>query len=153
MTLHATYIANSDIRQRLDQWDTAVRRGPDLMIENWRMLVVWDAARDASVSGSTGIEGNPLTPEQVEAVISGAAVDESEVHIREVANYNRALDVARAAVARSDFEWTHQIIHQVNAAVMDGLPRDTHGDYRGPDDEVHVGHLHGTEPARVCRRS
>ena len=151
MTLHLTYIPNTDIRERLDRWETAVRRGSDLRFENWRMLVMWDAARDASVSGSTGIEGNPLTPEQVEAVISGAAVDGSEVHVREVANYNRALDVARAAVARPDFEWTHEIIHQVNATVMDGLPTDTHGDYRGPDDDVYVGIYTGPSPLLVPR--
>jgi Fic family protein len=149
MALHLTYVPTREIVERLDRWETAVRRGAHLTNENWRMLVVWDAARDASISGSIGIEGNPLTPEQVEAVISGAAVDESAVHVREVANYNRALEIARAAAARPDFEWTHEIVHQVNAAVVHGLPRDTHGDYRGPDDDVHVGIYTGPSPLVV----
>ncbi len=149
MALHLTYIPNPDILERLNRWETAVRRGAELVTGSWRMLVVWDAARDASISGSTGIEGNPLTPEQVEAVISGAAVDGSETHVREVANYNRALDIGRAAVARRDFQWTHEIIHQVNAAVMDGLPGDTLGDYRGAGDEVHVGIFTGPSPLVV----
>ena len=149
MTLHLTYNPNLDIRERLDRWDTAVRRDVNLAADSWRMLVVWEAARDASVSGSTGIEGNPLNPAQVEAVLSGAAVDGDDVHVREVANYNRALDLARAAVSRPDFEWTHEIIHQVNAAVMDGLPRDTNGRYRGPGDEVHVGIYTGPSPVVV----
>lgn len=149
MTLHLTYRPTEEIRQRLDRWDTAVRHGVDLTTHSWRMFVVWDAARDASVSGSTGIEGNPLTPEQVDAVLSGAAVDEDDVHVREVVNYNRALELGRAAISRPDFEWTHEIVHQVNAAVMDGLPRDTRGNYRGPDDEVFVGIYMGPSPLLV----
>jgi hypothetical protein len=149
MTLHLTYDPNPGIRERVDRWDTAIRRQVDLAAGSWRMLVVWEAARDASVSGSTGIEGNPLSPAQVEEVLRGAAIDADDVHVREVVNYNRALDLARAAVARADFEWTHEIIHQVNAAVMDGLPRDTRGDYRGPGDEVYVGVYTGPSPLVV----
>lgn len=139
MTLHLTYIPNTAIRERLDRWDTAVRRDPGLEAGSWRMFVVWEAARDAGISGSTGIEGNPLSPTQVEEVLSGAAVDAADVHVREVANYNRALDLARSAISRPDFVWTHEIIHQVNAAVMDGLPHDTRGHYRRPGDDVYVG--------------
>lgn len=149
MTLHLTYQPTEEIRQRLDRWDTAVRQGVDLGTQSWRMFVVWDAARDASISGSTGIEGNPLTPEQVDAVLNGAAVDEDDVHIREVANYNRALELGRAAISRPDFEWTHEIVHQLNAAVMDGLPRDSHGNYRGPEDDVFVGIYTGPSPLLV----
>lgn len=149
MTLHLTYNPNPGIRERLDRWDTAVRRDVSLAADSWRMLVLWEAARDASVSGSTGIEGNPLTPAQVEEVLSGAAVDAGDVHIREVANYNRALDLARESVSRPDFEWTHEIVHQVNAAVMDGLPRDTRGAYRGPGDDAYVGIYAGPSPLIV----
>jgi len=149
MTLHLTYNPNPDIHERLARWDAAVRRDAGLAAGGWRMFVVWEAARDASVSGSTGIEGNPLTPAQVEEVLSGAAIDAQDVHVREVANYNRALDLARAAVARPDFEWTHEIVHQVNAAVMDGLPRDARGAYRGPADDVHVGIYTGPSPLVV----
>jgi hypothetical protein len=138
-----------EIRQRLDRWDTAAREGVDLSTRSWRMFVVWDAARDASVSGSTGIEGNPLTPEQVDAALSGATVDGDEVHVREVVNYNRALELGRAAVARPDFEWTHEIVHQVNAAVMDGLPRDTRGSYRSVNEDVFVGIYTGPSPLLV----
>ncbi|MEO8274163.1 MAG: Fic family protein [Chloroflexota bacterium] len=149
MALHLTYMPTEEIRQRLDRWDTAARHGVDLATQNWRMFVVWDAARDASVSGSTGIEGNPLTPAQVNTVLSGGAVDEDDVHVREVVNYNRAIELGRAAVSRPDFEWTHEIVHQVNAAVMDGLPRDTRGSYRGPGDEVFVGIYTGPSPLLV----
>lgn len=114
-------------------------------------MVVWDAARDASVSGSTGLEGNPLTPEQVDALLSGGEVSDglATVHVREVLNYNRALDLARTAVARPGFEWTHEVIHQVNAAVMSGLPVDTRGRYREGDQEVYVGIFRGPSPLAV----
>jgi hypothetical protein len=71
MTLHPTYTPDPDIRERLDRWDTAVRRDSGLAADGWRMFVVWEAARGASVSGSTGIEGNPLSPAQVEEILTG----------------------------------------------------------------------------------
>lgn len=149
MTLHLTYNPNMTIRDRLARWDDAVRRGPELEEGNWRLLVVWPAARYASVSSSTGIEGNPLDADQVEAVLAGAAVDADRDHIREIENYNRALNLARDSVRRADFEWTHQIVHDLNATVMDGLPPDTHGNYRAAGDEVHVGIFTGPSPLVV----
>jgi Fic family protein len=149
MTLHLTYRSDPLILQRLDRWDAAIRRDTAAALAGWRTRVVWEAARDANISGSTGIEGNPLTPEQVDQVLSGAAIDADEVHIREVLNYNRALRIGTEAVGRADFEWTGEIIHQVNRAVMDGLPRDTLGGYRGGDDEVYVGIYTGPSPLVV----
>ena len=149
MTLHLTYDPNTTIRDRLDRWDNAVRRGPELADGNWRLLIVWPAARYASVSSSTGIEGNPLDADQVEAVLAGTAIHADRAHIREIENYNRALNLARDSVRRSDFEWTHQIVHDLNATVMDDLPRDTHGNYRVAGDEVQVGIFTGPSPLVV----
>jgi hypothetical protein len=137
------------VRERLDQWENAARRDAELGPGNWRMLAVWPAARDASVSGSTGIEGNPLGPAQVGEILAGAAVDADANHIREVENYNRALNLARDAALRPDFSWSHEIIHLIDATVMDGLPRDTHGNYRGPGDEIAVGIFSGPSPLVV----
>lgn len=149
MTLHLDRRPNTTVRDRLDRWENAVRRDAELGPANWRMLAVWPAARDASVSGSTGIEGNPLGPAQVEAVLAGAAVDADATHVREVENYNRALNLARDAASRRDFDWSHEIIHLINAMVMDGLPRDTRGDYRGPEEDVFVGIFTGPSPLLV----
>jgi Fic/DOC family len=149
MTLHLTYRTDASVRDRLDQWENGVRAYPDLGEGNWRFAAVWPAARDASVSGSTGIEGNPLVAEQVGSVLAGVAVDANREHVREVVNYNRALIVARDAIERSDFEWTHQIVHDINRTVMDGLDGDTHGDYRGPSDDVHIGIYTGPGGALV----
>lgn len=150
MTLHLTYATNLAVRERLDRWDQAAREDPSLGAGSWRMLVVWPAARDASVSGSTGIEGNPLDPTQVEQVLAGAAVDAEGVHVREVENYNRALNLARDAALRSDFSWSHDFVHLINATVMEGLPRDTRGNYRAaPDENVNVGIFTGPSPLLV----
>jgi hypothetical protein len=70
-------------------------------------------------------------------------------HIREVENYNRALNLARDGAARPGFAWSHEVIHLINATVMEGLPRDTHGNYRGPDEDVYVGIFTGPSPLMV----
>jgi Fic family protein len=139
MTLHLTYMNDPAIQDRLDRWDNDVRRDAEPGPGNWRMLAVWPAARDAAVSGSTGIEGNPLSPGAVEEVLAGASVEANADHIREVENYNRALNLARDAAARQGFTWSHEVIHLINATIMEGLPRDTHGDYRAAGEEVFVG--------------
>jgi Uncharacterized conserved protein len=149
MTLHISYRPNLTVLDRLDGWENAVRRDAELGPGNWRMLAVWPAARDASVSGSTGIEGNPLDPNQVEQVLAGAAVEADAAHIREVENYNHALDLARDAALRPDFSWSNEIIHLINATVMDGLPRDARGNYRGPGEDVFVGIFTGPSPLLV----
>lgn len=149
MALHLTYMPNMAVRARLDQWENAARRDADLGPRSWRLLAVWPAARDAAVSGSTGIEGNPLAPGQVEEVLAGAAVEADADHIREVENYNRALNLARDAAGRPDFTWSHEVIHLINATVMEGLPRDTHGNYRAPGEDVYVGIFAGPSPLVV----
>ena len=150
MSLHLEYRVDPAMRDRLDEWDEAVRASRDMDRGDSRLLAVWPAARDASVSGSTGIEGNPLQPEQVEQVLAGAAVAEDPVHVREVENYNRALNLARDAALRPDFAWSHDFIHLINAAVMEGLPRDTRGNYRaGEDEAIHVGIFHAPGPLVV----
>jgi Fic family protein len=149
MTLHLTYVPNMVVRDRLDQWENAVRHDAQVGPGDWRMLAIWPAARNAAVSASTGIEGNPLDPAAVEEVLAGAAVEADTDHIREVENYNRALNLARDAAARAGFTWSHEVIHLVNATVMEGLPRDTRGNYRGPGEDVFVGILAGPSPLTV----
>lgn len=150
MSLHLEYRGDPAVRARLDEWDEAVRASRDMDRGDSRLLAVWPTARDASVSGSIGIEGNPLQPEQVEQVLAGASVAEDPVHVREVENYNRALNLARDAALRPDFEWSHDLIHLINAAVMEGLPRDTRGNYRtDEDEEIHVGIFRGPSPLVV----
>lgn len=149
MTLHLTYRPHMAVRQRLDHWENAARRDADLGPRSWRLLAVWPSARDAAVSGSTGIEGNPLAPGQVADVLAGAAIDADTDHVREVENYNRALNLARDTAGRPGFAWSHEVIQLINATVMEGLPRDTRGNYRGPGEDVFVGIFTGPSPLMV----
>jgi len=59
------------------------------------------------------------------------------------------LNLARDAAARPGFTWSHEVIHLINATLMEGLPRDTHGDYRGPGEDVFVGIFSGPSPLAV----
>lgn len=149
MTLHLDYHITPEIQARLDHWADALQPESDPTRRDWRLVAIWPAARNASVSGSTGIEGNPLSPAQVDEVLAGASVDAQETHVREIQNYNRALDLARDAARRRDFTWSHEIIHRINATVMEGLPRDTQGNYRGGDEEVFVGIFAAPNPLVV----
>jgi hypothetical protein len=86
---------------------------------------------------------------QVEEVLAGAAVDADADHVREVEKYDRALNLARDSAGRPGFTWSHEVIHLINATVMEGLPRDTHGNYRGPGEDVYAGIFTGPSPLMV----
>ncbi len=72
MTLHLTYVPSVAVRERLDQWENAVRRDAQVGPGDWRMLAIWPAARDAAVSGSTGIEGKAALEGEELAQLSAA---------------------------------------------------------------------------------
>src|SRR5262245_66354520 len=100
-TLHVSFRPERHLLARLDAWDEAVRRDARLRPGSWRLLVLWRAAQSATVSASTGIEGNPLGPDDVEAVLSGTAVDASADDVQAVLNYNDALTLARDIAPRT----------------------------------------------------
>jgi Fic family protein len=50
--------------------------------------------------------------------------------VRDVVNYNRALDLANRVALRDDFEWTQELIRRINATIVDGLDDDERGEYR-----------------------
>jgi fido (protein-threonine AMPylation protein) len=131
--LHVRYAPERHLLERLEAWDEAVRRDAVRRPGNWRLVALWSAARSATVSGSTGIEGNPLGPEEVDEVLSGGTVDASPEAIREVENYNRALELSRDLATRPGFRWSHEVIQVINRTVMDGLPHETRGRYRSED--------------------
>lgn len=139
-SLHIDYVPSMEVRQRLNDWDNAIRVEGQLREHNWGFLAIWSAARSATTSASTGIEGNPLTPDQVDDVIAGQGVEADDLHVREVANYHRAMEYVHRVATRRDFAWSHDVIQEVNARIMDGLPQDSRGRYRTED--VHVGIFH-----------
>ena len=62
---------------------------------------------------------------------------------------HRALNLVRDAAARPGFTWSQEVIHLINVTVMEGLPRDTHGDDRGPARMTCMGIFTGLSPLAV----
>jgi hypothetical protein len=139
-SIHVHFIPSEEVRQRLDSWKTEARHGVGGALGPWTLAAVWSAARSATVAASTAIEGNSLTPEQVDAVLGGAQVDADPLDVRDIANYNAALNIAQRAADRGS-NLTEDLIQEINAAVTAGLRVDTGGRYR--EDEVHVGIYEG----------
>lgn len=128
--LHLAYRTTDHLRGLLEAWDRHVGQEDNTVHHRWTDLALWPAARNATVAGSTAIEGNPLTPAQVDEVLSGGRVDASRSDIREVLNYNAALDLANRAALRPDFEWSAELIRRLNGTIMQGLDDDEGGEYR-----------------------
>lgn len=128
--LHLAYQHTTLLAELLGSWDAQVAAEGPIVQHRWTDIALWPAARSATVAGSTGIEGNPLTPAQVGEVLSGGRVDASAADIREVFNYNAALDLSNRVALRPDFEWSQELIRRLNAAVLEGLEDDERGEYR-----------------------
>ncbi|MFI5259816.1 MAG: Fic family protein [Candidatus Limnocylindrales bacterium] len=127
--LHTHIIPNSEVRDRLDRWDDAARE-PARSPSSWHLAALWTAARSATVAASTAIEGNPLTDAEVQEALGVGTVGSGGAPVREILNYNEAMNIAARAANRPGFEWSEDIIQQINAAVTAGLDVDTHGAYR-----------------------
>ena len=140
LDLHLAHQVTPRLRQLLAQWDEAATTTEPLVQRRWTDIALWPAARSGTVAGSTAIEGNPLTLDQVDEVLAGVGADASRPDIREVLNYNDALDLSNRAALRPDFEWSQELIRRLNAAVMVGLDDDELGEYRGQP--VTVGGLY-----------
>ncbi len=133
MALHIAYQETPALRRLLAAWDEGIAGEGPLARHRWTDIALWPAARSATVAGSTGIEGNPLGPEDVDAVLAGHPGERSTPDMRDVLNYNGALDLANAAALRPDFEWSQELLRRLNATILAGLPDDERGEYRtGP---------------------
>ncbi|HTX74485.1 MAG TPA: Fic family protein [Rectinemataceae bacterium] len=131
--LHLSYQLTPRLRALLNSWDSAAAGEEPIVQQRWTNIALWPAARSGTVAGSTGIEGNPITAEEVDEVLAGGSIDAGTVHVLEVQNYNRALDLANRAALRPDFEWSQELLHRLNALIIAGLEDDERGEYRrGP---------------------
>lgn len=128
--LHVAYQITPHLSELLTRWDAQVAAEGPIVRHRWTDIALWPAARSATVAGSTGIEGNLLTSVQVDEVLAGGHVEATPTDIREVLNYNAALDLANRAALRPGFEWSQELLRRLNAAVMDGLDDDERGEYR-----------------------
>jgi Fic family protein len=137
--LHLAYQETDRLRNFIAQWDEQMCTESPVAQYRWTNMALWQVARGATVGASTGIEGNPLTSAEVDEVLSGVAVDARAADIREVINYNRALDLANRAALRDDFEWTQELLRRLSATVMEGLEDDEGGEYRHESVTVGAG--------------
>jgi len=128
--LHLSYRETLRLLGLLAAWDAQSAAEGPIVRHRWTNIGLWPVARSATVAGSTGIEGNSLTAAQVDQVLGGGSVQARSVDIREVLNYNSALDLANAAALRPDFEWSQELLRRLNATVMRGLEDDARGEYR-----------------------
>jgi len=135
--LHLSYQPTATLSDLLRAWDERVAGEGPIVLHRWTSMAVWPIARRATVAASTAIEGNRLTSDQVDDVLSGSAVSAASADIRDVQNYNRALDLANRAALRDDFEWTQELLRRLNATILEGLDDDERGEYRRQ--EVLVG--------------
>ena len=133
MALHIAYQETPALRRLLAAWDEGIAGEGPLARHRWTDIALWPAARSATIAGSTGIEGNPLGPADVDAVLAGHPGERTTLDMRDVLNYNAALDLANAAALRPDFEWSQELFRRLNATILAGLPDDERGEYRtGP---------------------
>ncbi len=130
LDLLLAYHETNSLRSLLAQWDAQIATEPPVAQYRWTNIALWPVARGATVAASTGIEGNPLTSAEVDELLAGSAVDARPADIREVLNYNRALDLANRVALRPDFEWTQELLRRLNATVMERLEDDERGEYR-----------------------
>ena len=63
-------------------------------------------------------------------MLAGHPGERTTPDMRDVLNYNAALDLANAAALRPDFEWSQELLRRLNAVILAGLPDDERGEYR-----------------------
>ena len=128
--LHIAYRRTTALEDLIHTWDESIAAEGPPVLHRWTNLAVWPSARSATVAGSTGIEGNPLSAEQVDDVLAGDSIGADPADVRDVRNYNAALDVANRAARRPDFEWSQELLRRLNAEILAGLVDDERGEYR-----------------------
>jgi Fic family protein len=128
--LHLDYQSTETLSDLLRAWDERIADEGPMALHRWTSLAVWPIARRATVAASTAIEGNLLTNDQVDEVLTGSAVSAHAADIRDVQNYNRTMDLANRVALRDDFEWTQELLRRLNATILDGLEDDERGEYR-----------------------
>jgi len=149
-SLHTAYQRTPRLGASLRAWDEQIAAEGPVVLHRWSNLAVWPSARSATVAGSTGIEGNPLSAEQVDEVLRGGSTSARPADIRDVRNYNAALDIANRASLRTDFEWSQELLRRLNATIIAGLEDDERGEYRrGP---VFVGGMYEPPDHRDVQR-
>lgn len=135
-SLHVEYLLTPTTQARLSAWDAQIAAEPPLQPIRWHVFLE-RYLRSATVTASTRIEGNPMSLDQVDALLRGDAVDAPRIAQRENLNYNQALDTATTFALTPSFEWTEATIRVINHQLLRDLPEDRQGRYR--EEAVTVG--------------
>ena len=134
MALHIAYQETPALRRLLAAWDEGIAgEGP---------LGAPPLDRHGPLAGRPERHHLPAAPASratrsaltdVDTVLAGHPGERSTPDMRDVLNYNAALDLANAAALRPDFEWSQELLRRLNATILAGLPDDERGEYRtGP---------------------
>jgi Fic family protein len=90
-----------------------------------------------TIHASTAIEGNTLTEKQVEEVLNGETIHAEDQDIKEIINYNNALEyVEKLTNDKKELIITKKLIKEINNLVLKGI-QNTAGEYR--TGQVRVG--------------
>lgn len=91
-----------------------------------------------TVHASTAIEGNTLTEKQVQEVLAGKEIHAEDQDIKEIINYNSALDYIEKIVKDTkELVITEGLIKEINSIILKNLRDDISGAYR--TGQVRVG--------------
>ena len=91
-----------------------------------------------TVHASTAIEGNTLTEKQVAEVLSGKKIHAEDQDIKEIINYNAALEyIEKLTKEEKDLLITEKLIKEINTIILKNIRDDIGGKYR--TGQVRVG--------------
>lgn len=114
--------------------------------ENYKKELVSKVTAE-TVHASTAIEGNTLTEQQVDDVLNGKKVIAQAEDIKEVQNYNKALEFVEQMVKNADFELADEFFKNVQAILLKDIRDDIAGKYRTI--QVHVGDYLPPQPYQI----
>src|SRR3972149_1979235 len=120
--LYVAHSLSTECLQSTAAWDAAIAEGPPHEPIRWHARY-HRYMRSVVVSASTRIEGNPMSPPEVDALLSSDTVTQHERHIENL-NYNRALDLVTSFAVHSTFEWQAAAFAAIKRTLLHRLPPD-----------------------------
>lgn len=96
--------------------------------ENYKKELVAKVTAE-TVHSSTAIEGNTLTQKQVEEVLRGKKIIAEDQDIKEIINYNKALEYIERLAKTANTLISEQLIREINAIILKDI-KDVAGKYR-----------------------
>ena len=146
-SLHLAYRLDQEAQEAIARWDRTMAAEPALQPIRWHVFLQ-RYLRSATVAASTQIEGNPLSLNEVDAVLQGEAMDVPPQVRNEPINYSNALSAATSLALTDSFEWSEATLRMLNHQVLRDDPDDRQGRYREEPVTV-TGFYHAPHPRLV----